>query len=118
MVIFAQRLEKLKLAIAARSRMRTRRTCMTVFQQVLWMFVNIPVLGKSRDCPIPRDSGPNMRLHWSCNTAGFPRDLELQDALKRSRLPGGSLAVEESAGSKNPLDDVRVAGASKLPFRL
>jgi hypothetical protein len=43
---------------------------MTVFQQVLWMFVNIRVLGKHPRLPLPRESliqyAVALQLQYSC----------------------------------------------------
>jgi hypothetical protein len=57
---------------------------MTVFQQVLWMFVNIRVLGKQPRLPLPRESliqyavagtavQPHLHESWNCTPPGSRR---------------------------------------------
>ena len=58
---------------------------MTVFQQVLWMFVNIRVLGKQPRLPFPRESliqyAVALQLQYSriCMRAGTARRREAAD---------------------------------------
>ena len=55
---------------------------MTAFQQVLWMFVNIRVLGKQPRLPLPRESliqyAVALELQYSriCMRVGTPRRRE------------------------------------------
>ena len=62
---------------------------MTVFQQVLWMFVNIRVLGKQPRLPFPRESltqyAVALQLQYSrmCMRAGTARRREAADIAWR-----------------------------------
>jgi hypothetical protein len=74
---------------------------MTVFQQVLWMFVNIRVLGKQPRSPLPRESliqyAVALELQYSriCMSVGTARRREAADiAWRIVRLLGLTQAAE------------------------
>ncbi len=73
---------------------------MTVFQQVLWMFVNIRVLGKQPRLPLPRESliqyAVALQLQYSCICTQLGMDRRREAAAIAWRIVG-LLGLTEAA---------------------